>query len=181
MGSRVDPWADPYSYRRVDGNEHNAFRRSVLHAAMDMCKGGGALQAPAIPQKGTAYFWRNHHWNGEDDVRSIHAGCGAAASIKTMATVFFRDGPGPFEEQSGFLSPHEAYEDASGETFRQIQLQGIQLFRLRCLQRLYEMQQEGAELQGGPDAREVVRALQEKHWESLLEDGHLDRVETTRR
>lgn len=35
--------------------------------------------------RGAAYMWKNYLDSGEDDVRAIHAGCGASTSLKAAS------------------------------------------------------------------------------------------------
>eukprot|EP00929_Paragymnodinium_shiwhaense_P084345 TRINITY_DN45090_c0_g1_i2.p2 TRINITY_DN45090_c0_g1~~TRINITY_DN45090_c0_g1_i2.p2 ORF type:complete len:398 (+),score=83.14 TRINITY_DN45090_c0_g1_i2:181-1374(+) len=179
--SRMDPGSAAYAYRRVEADETDAFRREVMEKALQMCRGGGAMQFPVVPEKGTAYYWRNYLANGEDDPRAIHAGCGASTEVKMMATLFLRDGPGPFDEHQAFWSPHEEVQDEINERFRAVEMQGLQVFRLMALRRLYTIQQDVAEANGGYEAQQAVAHRLYYHWESLVQDSVLDAVEAERR
>ncbi|CAE8582433.1 unnamed protein product [Polarella glacialis] len=134
-------WNDRLNmYRRVEVDELNEFRRQTLLEALAMCQGDRLRQAPVVPEKGTAYFWRNYGGpGGEDEVRAIHAGCGAKNDLKIIATAWFRDGPGPYDTHDAFWSPTWLEEqEAESSSERQLSLSRLKIeaIGVRSLKRI---------------------------------------------
>lgn len=168
--TRMDPYSDGYAYRRVESDESDWFRRRTFEVAGAMCRGGRSKQGLVIPERGTMYIWKNYLANGEDDVRTMHAGCGASKSMKILGTLFMRDWPGPYQEHNSFWDPLIQREDRVEELQRELEGNALQSFRIRNLKELYEQQRKAmAELQG-PRAAAWLQNKQRKHLDSLMEE-----------
>uniref|UniRef100_A0A7S4V2Q1 Prolyl 4-hydroxylase alpha subunit domain-containing protein n=1 Tax=Alexandrium monilatum TaxID=311494 RepID=A0A7S4V2Q1_9DINO len=173
----AESFADPtniargYLCRRVQAEESHPFRRRTFEAALAMCRGGRASQHPVLPERGAAYVWRNFAAGGTDDVRTVHAGCGASESFKTLGTLFLRSGPGPFAEHGAFWDPLEELADPTSEKQRQVEMLELQHFRLQHLVSLYELQREAEHQLFGVDAAQRLCARQQVHLSSLLNES----------
>lgn len=173
--TRMEPGSDGYAYRRVDGSEWHPFRRHAFQAALAMCRGGHETQGPVFPEKGTAYMWKNYLTNGEDDLRTIHAGCGSTTEFKILGTFFLRDWPGPYQEHSSFWDLQEENEKESGmdeveELRRLVEMSSLQSFRIRHMEELYAEQRKIAKELQGPRAAERLLQQQKQHLRSLLDE-----------
>ncbi|CAE8716579.1 unnamed protein product [Polarella glacialis] len=167
-------WNDRLNmYRRVEVDELNEFRRQTLLEALAMCQGDRLRQAPVVPEKGTAYFWRNYGGpGGEDEVRAIHAGCGAKNDLKIIATAWFRDGPGPYDTHDAFWSPTWLEEqEAESSSERQLSLSrlkieaiGVRSFQENWVRELYLDQQKAAESLWGREGKVEMAARQREHF-----------------
>lgn len=168
--SRMDPDGRDggYSFRRVESDEADPFRKKTLDMAIEMCENGRAAQQPVVPEMGTAYMWRNYDRKGEDDVRTVHAGCGSSQGLKIIGTFFIRDGPGPFQEQSNFWDLWEPVKDLEEENRRLVEAQSLHYFRLNHMHLLYSSQREVARILGGEKAANELEQMQTKHEESLI-------------
>lgn len=171
--TRMDPASDGYAFRRVDEDERHAFRRRALNTAVEMCRAGRAAQEPVVPVRGSAYMWKNYLDNGEDDVRTIHAGCGSSADFKILGTFFVRDWPGPFQEHITFWDALDTREEYIDELQRQLEVQYLHSFRLRHLKDLYRQQREVMYELLGDRGAAWQAARQQLHRESL-EQAQMD-------
>lgn len=154
-----------------DEKEWHAFARRTVDAARVLCDGGAYTQFPVVPERGTAYMWSNYKTSGEDDVRTIHAGCGSSRSFKMIVTIWIRDAAGPFVEQEAFWDP---LDESGGQDFfglqRRMEQQQLQDFRLYFLQQLYHLQREATFDVEGPEAAERETQAQQQHLWHLQTD-----------
>ncbi|CAE7768074.1 unnamed protein product [Symbiodinium sp. CCMP2456] len=167
---------EAYAHRRVDSREPGEFRQRVLQAAKDMCRLGRPAQIPVLPAKGTMYLWFNYLDNGEDDVRTIHAGCSSSASYKMIGTMFLRDGSGPFREHDSFWNPAVKKEDEAEEARRTIEATQASHFRFHHIPALFDLERQSVfELHGGAEAVRLAR-FQHLYTDVLIQqeaDGRL--------
>ncbi|CAJ1364982.1 unnamed protein product [Effrenium voratum] len=127
-----------------------------------MCRHGRAAQMPVLPEKGTMYLWFNYLQNGEDDVRTIHAGCSARNDYKMLGAFFLRDASGPFREHEAFWHPFQRREHQVQETQRQMEIITVQKFRLNHIAALFELERKAVfELHGGQAAVRLASFHQE--------------------
>eukprot|EP00439_Symbiodinium_sp_Y106_P075152 s416_g14.t2 len=155
---RVASDTEAYAHRRVDSREPGEFRQRVLQAAKDMCRLGRPAQIPVLPAKGTMYLWFNYLDNGEDDVRTIHAGCSSSASYKMIGTMFLRDGSGPFREHDSFWNPTVKKGDEAEEVRRTIEATQASHFRFSHIAALFDLERQSVfELHGGAEAVRLAR------------------------
>ncbi|CAE7376842.1 unnamed protein product [Symbiodinium sp. CCMP2592] len=155
---RVASDTEAYAHRRVDSGEPGEFRQRVLQAAKDMCRLGRPAQIPVLPAKGTMYLWFNYLDNGEDDVRTIHAGCSSSASYKMIGTMFLRDGSGPFREHDSFWNPTVKKVDKAEEVRRTIEATQASHFRFSHIAALFDLERQSVfELHGGAEAVRLAR------------------------
>ncbi|CAE7224010.1 unnamed protein product [Symbiodinium natans] len=150
---RVTSDTEAYVHRRVDSNEPSEFRQRVLEAARDMCRHGRAAQAPVLPERGTLYLWFNYLENGEDDVRTIHAGCSSSKEYKMIGTMFLRDGSGPFREHDSFWDFSVGRAHEAEEIRRRLEMVAVARFRFDHIAALFNLERQSVfELHGGAEA-----------------------------
>ncbi|CAK9067302.1 Uncharacterized protein SCF082_LOCUS34089, partial [Durusdinium trenchii] len=134
--------AHAYAHRRVDKNEDNSFRHRVLKEAQEMCRRGRTAQIPVLPEKGTMYLWFNYLSNGEDDVRSLHAGCSSSTGYKMIGAFFLRDGSGPFREHDSFWHPVQPRKHEVDELQRQMEMITVLGFRFDHIAALFNLERQ---------------------------------------
>lgn len=145
--------SEAYAHRRVDLDEPMGFRHRLLEAAQLMCRSGRMAQMPVLPEKGTMYLWFNYLPNGEDDVRSIHAGCSSSVSYKMLGAFFLRDAAGPFPEHDSFWHPSKVRQQANDELQRQVEMMAVNAFRFDHIAALFNMERHAVfELHGAAEA-----------------------------
>eukprot|EP00913_Durusdinium_trenchii_P031578 g29570.t1 len=93
-------------------------------------------------RKGTMYLWFNYLSNGEDDVRSLHAGCSSSTGYKMIGAFFLRDGSGPFREHDSFWHPVQPRKHEVDELQRQMEMITVLGFRFDHIAALFNLERQ---------------------------------------